>query len=69
MPTRRATAPIGRRGILGLAGLGIAAAAAGVTVRAHDVEKTEAAEHADKPRYRVTADVENFYRVNRYPAK
>ena len=60
---------IGRRAILGLAGLGIAAAAAGAAVRTRDVGETEAAEHADKPRYRVTPDVENFYRVNRYPAK
>jgi hypothetical protein len=69
MPTTRATPHIGRRGILGLAGVGIAAAAAGLSLRAHALEDTEATEHSDKPRYRVTADVENFYRVNRYPAK
>jgi hypothetical protein len=57
---------IGRRGLLGLAGTGIAAAAAGVILRERTVEKTETAQRADKPQYRVTPDVEAFYRVNRY---
>ena len=57
---------IGRRGILGLAGIGIAAAAAGVILRERDVAETETAQRGDKPRYRVTPDVEAFYRVNRY---
>ena len=57
---------IGRRGVLGLATIGAAAAAVGVVLRERQVEATEAAEHADKPRYRVTSEVETFYRVNRY---
>jgi hypothetical protein len=57
---------IGRRGVLGLATIGVAAAAASVVLRKRQVEATEAAEHADKPRYRLTSEVETFYRVNRY---
>jgi hypothetical protein len=62
----RPTLKIGRRGILGLAVIGIAAATAGFVVREREVDATEKAEHTDKPRYRVTSDVEAFYRVNRY---
>jgi hypothetical protein len=57
---------IGRRGVLGLAAIGIAAAGAGMALRVHDVEETVAEEEAGKPRYKVTAHVEDFYRVNRY---
>jgi hypothetical protein len=57
---------IGRRGLLGLAAIGIAAATAGVVLREREVEAAETEEHAGKPRYRVTPDVEAFYRVNRY---
>ena len=57
---------IGRRGILGLAAVGVAAVAASAALRERDVQEAEAKEQESKPRYRVTHDVEAFYRVNRY---
>jgi hypothetical protein len=65
----RLTSPIGRRSALGLAAIGVAAAAVGVAARERQAEAAEKTEHAERPRYRVTANVEAFYRVNRYPAK
>lgn len=66
---QRLTSPIGRRSVLGLAAIGVAAAAVGVAAREREVAAAEKTEHAEKPRYRVTPNVEAFYRVNRYPAK
>ena len=57
---------IGRRGVLGLAAIGIAAVAASAALRERHVQEAEAEHQAGKPRYRVTRDVEAFYRVNRY---
>jgi hypothetical protein len=57
---------IGRRGILGLATVGIAAVAASAALRERHVQEAEAKQEKSKPRYRVTQDVEAFYRVNRY---
>jgi hypothetical protein len=57
---------IGRRGLLGLAAVGVAAVATSAVLRERDVQETEAEHQASKPRYRVTRDVEAFYRVNRY---
>jgi len=56
---------IARRNVLRVLALGATAAtsAACVPFAAAD---TEADPHPDKPRYRMTADVEAFYRVNRY---
>jgi hypothetical protein len=62
----RVTPQIGRRGILGLVAVGVAAAATAAALRAHHVEKVEEKHEADEPRYRVTPHVEAFYRVNRY---
>jgi hypothetical protein len=57
---------IGRRGILGLAAVGVAAVAASAALRERHVQEAEAKQEESKPRYRVTHDVEAFYRVNRY---
>jgi hypothetical protein len=57
---------IGRRGVLGLAAIGIAAVAASAALRERHVREAEAEHQAAKPRYRVTQNVEAFYRVNRY---
>src|SRR5438552_3523210 len=56
---------IGRRELLRVLALGASAAttAACVPFVAADSESDP---HPDKPRYRVTANVEAFYRVNRY---
>ncbi len=63
------TSPIGRRSVLGLAAIGVSAATVVALVREQEVEAAEKTDHAAKPRYRVTSDVEAFYRVNRYPPK
>ena len=57
---------IARRGILGLAAVGVAAVAASAALREPQVKEAEAEQQEGKPRYRVTHDVEAFYRVNRY---
>jgi hypothetical protein len=57
---------IARRGILGLAAVGVAAVAASAALRERHVQEGEAEQQESKPRYRVTHDVEAFYRVNRY---
>ena len=61
----RLSPSIGRRDVLRVLTLGAAAttSAACVPFAATD---TEADPRADKPRYRMTENVEAFYRVNRY---
>jgi hypothetical protein len=68
---REDKAALGRRDFLRAlgAGAGVAAASAaplGSTAQAD----TESNDEKRKPRYQAnSADVQNFYRVNRYPAK
>jgi hypothetical protein len=62
----RSTPQIGRRAVLGLAAIGLAAVAGSAALRGRHVQEAEAEHQAGKPRYRVTQDVEAFYRVNRY---
>jgi hypothetical protein len=57
---------LGRRGLFRLFGAGVAAGAVaplGGEARAD----SETADEKRKPRYRVSAEVETYYRVNRYP--
>ena len=56
---------IGRRDLLRVIALVSAAATTSACVPSASAER-EAALRADKPRYRVTPNVEAFYRVNRY---
>jgi hypothetical protein len=63
-PERKTT--LGRRNFLLALGAGTAAAAA-VPLATEAVADTETYDEKRKARYRVTADVEAFYRVNRYP--
>jgi hypothetical protein len=57
---------VGRRNFLLALGTGTAVAAAAPLVT-EAVADTESYDEKRKARYRVTADVEAFYRVNRYP--
>ncbi len=61
---------VGRRGFL--RGIGVGALGAGATVVAPLASPAQAdSETSDekrKSRYRVTDDVKNYYRVNRYPS-
>jgi hypothetical protein len=61
----RSDPKIGRRDILRVLALGtVAATASACTPLAGAGDEPDAAQ--DKPRYRVTENVEAFYRVNRY---
>ena len=57
---------IGRREVLRVLTRGAAAAAASTTPIGQAVADSFTQEQTKKPRYRVTPDVEAFYRVNRY---
>jgi hypothetical protein len=56
---------IGRRDLLRVLALGAAAATSSACVPFASADR-EADLREHKPRYRVTGDVEAFYRVNRY---
>jgi hypothetical protein len=56
---------MGRRDLIRILTLGAAAATTGACAPFAPAEQ-EAQERQDKPRYRVTENVEAFYRVNRY---
>jgi hypothetical protein len=57
---------VGRRDVLRALGTGAAATAA-APLATEAVADAETADEKRKARYRVTDDVKNFYRVNRYP--
>jgi hypothetical protein len=60
---------LGRRDFLRTLGIGAGAAVAGSGPLARDAQAdSETKDERIKPRYKVTEDVKNFYRVNRYPS-
>lgn len=62
-------AKIGRRDVFRAAAVGAAVAASGTTTQATEAEPTGST-NKRKARYRANApEVENFYRVNRYPVR
>ena len=61
----RLSPDIGRRDLLRVLTLGAAAVTSSACVPFASAD-SEAEQRKDKPRYRVTANVEAFYRVNRY---
>jgi hypothetical protein len=59
---------LGRRAFLRTLGVG-AGAAATLPLAGEASADTETDAEKRKPRYHVTDDVKNYYRVNRYPKK
>lgn len=62
--TREKKTPISRRAFLGVAGTGVAATALGTGGAAPVF--AQSGDERTKSRYRVTEQVEAFYRTNRY---
>jgi hypothetical protein len=60
---------LGRREFLRTLGVGAGAAATLPLTGAEASADTETDAEKRKPRYHVTEDVKNYYRVNRYPQK
>jgi nitrous oxide reductase len=66
-PERKST--LGRRDFLRALGAGAAATATAAAPLATEAKAdSESNDEKRKSRYRVTDDVKNFYRVNRYPS-
>ncbi len=64
-------APVGRRDFLRALGIGVAAASASAAPLAAPAHAdSESNDEKRKARYQAnSAEVQNYYRVNRYPAK
>ena len=70
MKRQRKASELGRREFLRTLGVGTAAAAAGAPFVGPAVADTESNDEKRKARYQPnSAQVQTFYRVNRYPAK